>query len=193
MHKHLHQFWRHKPIKLQLKDWTGYSPCIWVNETDEECLWDTWVLHMIWGEALDDMDLQDSSPLPFLKLDTEKMSEGPSLKVSNMESWNQERITPTVALKSTGSSFDLFFTDPCVSFEPGAQQPNGLHLIQPVLAIHEELQLGVCGWSNTGLPLHQYSFLKYLQSPTIFYFSPHLLPPGLLTNNLSMVRNIHHV
>ena len=137
------------------------------------------------------MNLQDSSPLPLLKLDPERMSEGPSLEVSNTESWNQERITPTVARKSTGSSFDLFFTAPYLSFEPGAQQPNGLRLIQPVLAIHEELQLGVCGWSNTGLPLHQYSFLKYLQSPTIFYFSPHLLPPGLLTNNLSMVRNIH--
>ncbi|KAF2604822.1 hypothetical protein F2Q70_00027686 [Brassica cretica] len=52
---------------------------------------------------------------------------------------------PRAALKSTGSSFDLFFTAPCVSFEPGSQQPNGLHLIQPILTIHEELQLGVCG------------------------------------------------
>ncbi|KAF2580783.1 hypothetical protein F2Q68_00001239 [Brassica cretica] len=74
-------------------------------------------------EALDDLDLQESSPLPLLKLDPEKMT----------------------ALKSTGSSIDLFSTAPCVSFEPGAQQPNGLRLIQPVLAIHEELQLGVCG------------------------------------------------
>ncbi|KAF3517855.1 hypothetical protein DY000_02061538 [Brassica cretica] len=78
------------------------------------------------------MNLQDSSPLPLLKLDPEKMSEGPSL---------EERITPTAALKSTGSSFDLFFTALYLSFEPGAQQPNGLRLIQPVLAIHEELQL----------------------------------------------------
>ncbi|KAF2588721.1 hypothetical protein F2Q70_00040067 [Brassica cretica] len=58
---------------------------------------------------------------------------------------SEEHITPTAVLKSTDSSFDLFFTAPCVSLEPGAQQPNGLRLIQLVLAIHEELQLGVCG------------------------------------------------
>ena len=136
-------------------------------------------------EATYDLDLQDCSPLPLLKLDPEKMSEGPSLEVSNTEFWNQERITPTAALKSTGSSLDLFSTAPCVSFEPGAQQPNGMRLIQPVLAIHEELQLGVCGWSNTGLPLHQYSFLKYLQSSAIFYLSHDLLPSGLLTQTIS--------
>ena len=34
MHKYLHQFSRHKPFKLKLKDWTGYSPCIFV-----ECWW----------------------------------------------------------------------------------------------------------------------------------------------------------
>ena len=145
------------------------------------------------NEAMDDLDLQNSSLLSLLELDPEKMSEGASLEVALLNFENQERITPTAALKSTSSSFDLFSTFFCVSIVPGAQQPNGMRLIQPVLAIHEELQLGVCGWSNTGLPLHQYSFLKYLQSPTIFYFSPHLLPPGLLTNNLSMARNIHHV
>uniref|UniRef100_A0A0D3C0U2 diacylglycerol O-acyltransferase n=1 Tax=Brassica oleracea var. oleracea TaxID=109376 RepID=A0A0D3C0U2_BRAOL len=36
-------------------------------------------------ETLDDLDLHDSSPLPLLKLDPEKMSEGPSLEVSNTE------------------------------------------------------------------------------------------------------------
>ncbi|KAF2567543.1 hypothetical protein F2Q70_00026828 [Brassica cretica] len=74
------------------------------------------------NEAMDDMDLQNSSLLPLLKLDPEKMGEGASF-----------------------SSFDRFSTFPCVSFEPGAQQPNGLRLIQSVLAKHEELQLGVCG------------------------------------------------
>ena len=95
-------------------------------------------------EATYDLDLQDCSPLPLLKLDPEKMSEGPSLEVSNTESWNQERITLTDALKLTGSSLDLFSPASCKSFEPGAQQPNGLRLSQPVLAIHEEIQPG--GW-----------------------------------------------
>ena len=97
------------------------------------------------NEAMDDLDLQNSSLLSLLELDPEKMSEGASLEVALLNFENQERITPTAALKSTSSSFDLFSTFFCVSIVPGAQQPNGLRLIQPVLAIHEELQLGVCG------------------------------------------------
>ena len=67
---------------------------------------------MSWEETeeMDVLDLQDWSPLPLLKLDPERIGEGPSLEVSNTEFETRSTTIPTFALKPTDSSLDLCST-----------------------------------------------------------------------------------